>query len=138
MNCSNSFAGTERGHHAVFVTRTREFHVRRGLVVGVRHRGEPGWLAVHAALLMQVEGHIGSRAERPSPDRPGIGRRLYLLGDGHTVITSQLVAVERPSNAVVQESPRDSPGQLDAAAATITSRNRGVGREAMPSEGSQS
>jgi len=99
------FAGFERRQHAVFVTRNSEYHVRRGRVVAVRRRGESRWSAHHAALRMRLDGHVGPQGNAPAPGAPVLGERLFLVGDHDSMVTSSVVALERPTRETVSEYP---------------------------------
>ncbi len=103
---SNAFAGVERRQHAVFVTKNSEYHVRRGQVVGVRQRGADVWCN-HKALQMNINGHVEPGGRLPLPGPPCAGERLYLVGDGETVVTSRVIAVERASKETVAQYPAD-------------------------------
>ena len=43
----------------------------------------------------------------PGPPRPG--QRLYLEGHGHDVLTSNVIAVERPPKETVEQYPLEGP-----------------------------
>jgi len=100
-----SFRGPERRHHKVFVTRNTEYHVRAGVVVAVRPRGSSEWLEHHDALHMQLQGRIGAESQLPLPGVPTPGERMYLARGASDVVTSTIVAIERPEKSLVEQYP---------------------------------
>ena len=102
---TQSFQGPERRHHKVFVTRNTEYHVRAGVVVAVRPRGTNQWLDQHDALHMQLQGRIGAESRLPLPGVPEPGERMYLARGTSDVVTSTIVAVERPAKVLVEQYP---------------------------------
>lgn len=107
MATLSRYAGPERRHHKVFVTKHTEYHVRQGHVVAVRPRGEKTWLEKHSALAMRVEGHVLPGTFLPQRGVPKPGQRLYLATDDNDVVTSPVVAIVRPPRTTVAEYPDD-------------------------------
>ena len=99
------YAGEERRRHKIFITRHTEYHVRSGIVVGVRPRGSRDWLRCHKALAMRVEGHVEPNALVPHEGVPKPGQRLFLATDDNDVVTSPVVAIVRPPRTIVSEYP---------------------------------
>lgn len=102
------YKGNERRVHKVFVTRNTEYHVRRGLCVGVRDRRSGEWLRAHLALRNRVHG--GIRFSRngglmPNPGLPNVGESLFFHASGRDLVTSPVLSVERPERTVVQAYP---------------------------------
>ena len=107
------YAGEERRRHKVFITRNTEYHVRSGIVVGVRPRGSRDWMRCHKALAMRVEGHVEPEAMVPHTGLPKPGQRLFLATEDNDVVTSAIVAIVRPPRSLVSEYP--SPEELKLA-----------------------
>ena len=99
------YAGDERRHHKIFVTKNTEYHVRKGVVVGVRPRGAKDWHPDHSAVAMRVEGFVLQGTFLPQPGAPKPGQRLYLATQDNDVVTSPVVAIVRPPKATVAEYP---------------------------------
>jgi hypothetical protein len=98
----------ERRRHQVFITRNTEYHVRSGRVVAVRERHSGEWLQDHAALDMEVRGHIDREGVVPLPGAPACGQRLYLARGDRDVVTSTVAAIERPPKELVAEYPPEA------------------------------
>ena len=96
---------SERRQHRVFVTRHTEYHLRAGHVVAVRTCGSRAWLSAHDALGMRLEGFVAPGTLVPRLGVPTLGQRLYLARGEDDVVTSPLVAIDRPPKAVVGEYP---------------------------------
>ncbi len=99
------YAGEDRRRHKVFITRNTEYHVRSGVVVGVRARGSRDWMRCHKALTMRVEGHVEPEAMVPHMGPPKPGQRLFLATEDNDVVTSAIVAIVRPPRSLVNEYP---------------------------------
>jgi hypothetical protein len=99
------FLGPERRKHHIFITRNTEYHVRSGEVIAVRPRGSEKWLPEHDALHMKVQGRVPREGRMPIPGTPQPGERLYLAGSEDDVVTSTVVAIERPPKALVEQYP---------------------------------
>jgi hypothetical protein len=105
----------ERRHHRVFVTHNTEYHCKDGVCIAVRDRHSGAFLPEHHAIGKRVtgsfeltpEGGIGA-VEPPESMRPG-QKLCFSSGHGdleHDILTSALVAVERPPKEIVQRYPR--------------------------------
>ncbi len=103
-----AYAGTDRRIHRVYVTRNTEYHVRRNLCVGVRDRRTGAWVRGHLALRSRVSGGLrffDTGGVRPNDGEPGIGESLFFSADGRDLVTSPIVAIERPVRDVVRQYP---------------------------------
>ncbi len=108
MALRKSYEGPERRIHQVFVTRNTEYHVRRGVVVGVRPRASGSlWIKNHGALSMKLEGHVKVGSLLPLPGSPKLGTRAYFADREGDILTSPVVAILRPPKNVVSEYPAD-------------------------------
>ena len=108
MALRTSYEGPERRIHQVFVTRNTEYHVRRGVCVGVRPRaGGSPWIKDHGALSMRLEGHVKVGSLLPLPGSPKLGYRVYFADRESDVLTSPVIAIVRPPRNVVSEYPPD-------------------------------
>lgn len=105
MSTQTSFVGPERRKHRIYITRNTEYHVRAGEVIGVRPRGSDKWLTHHDALHMRIQGRVPKDGRVPLPGLPEPGERLYLTSKHDDLVTSAVVAVERPSKSVVAQYP---------------------------------
>ncbi len=102
------YLGTERRIHKVFVTRNTEYHVRRGRCVAVRDRSSGGWVDGHLAAGGKVSGglrFLASGGVTPNDGLPNVGESIFFCSEGRDLVTSPIVAVERPSRDVVQSYP---------------------------------
>lgn len=98
-----AYQGEERRVHRVFVTRNTEYHTRANVCVAVRDRSSGEWLERHMALLKPLCGSIrfDNGAVMPNTGMPRLGDSLYFHDLTLDVVTSTLVAVERPPKSVV-------------------------------------
>lgn len=90
------------------MTRNTEYHLKDGVCVAVRDRTSGNWLLVHAALHHRLSGAVRVGKDRevtPSFDPPRIGEALFFGDDGADVVTSGLLAIERPQKATVSSYP---------------------------------
>lgn len=99
---------TERRIHKVFVTRNTEYHIRRDTCVAVRDRRSGEWLRGHLALRQRVHG--GLRFTRsggivPNLGLPEVGESMFFHAEGRDLVTSPVLAVERPPREVVLSYP---------------------------------
>jgi hypothetical protein len=104
-----SYAGKDRRIHKMFVTRNTEYHVRRDQCIGVRDRRSGRWLHGHLAIKGRVEGGLRFSSEggiTPNGGLPSIGDSLFFHAAGRDLITSPVVAIERPARDVVAGYPR--------------------------------
>ncbi|MCA9530842.1 MAG: hypothetical protein KC543_11950 [Myxococcales bacterium] len=100
-----AYAGRERRVHRVFVTLNTEYHVRRQTCVGVRDRRTGRWLRDHTALRGRVSGGLSflpNGSVRACDGEPGPGESLFVVSAGRDLVTSPLVAVDRPARDVVE------------------------------------
>ena len=103
-----AYEGQDRRIHRVFVTRNTEYHVRRETCVGVRDRDTGEWLARHFALNLPVAGAIKffeSGGLSANPGLPAVGESIYFETHGRDLVTSSVMAVERPEAEVVAKYP---------------------------------
>jgi hypothetical protein len=99
-----AYQGDERRIHKVYVTRNTEYHVRRGLCVGVRDRRSGKWLGAHLACGSRLAGGLrfgGQGGFVPNPGTPSLGESIFFCAAGRDVVTSPLTAVERPARDMV-------------------------------------
>jgi hypothetical protein len=92
----------------VFVTRNTEYHVREQHCVAVRDRETGAWLRTHFAVDRPVIGAIhfdGSGTMRAAPGLPAVGESMYFEDLGRDLLTSSVIAVERPARELVREYP---------------------------------
>ncbi|HVU06016.1 MAG TPA: hypothetical protein VHE30_29905 [Polyangiaceae bacterium] len=102
------YAGPERRTRKVYVTENSEYHVQRGVCVAVRDRRSMNFVLVHPALRRCLSGSVRftKRLEpRPSLDSPRLGEGLFFGDGGPEVVTSNVVAVERPEKRTVTAYP---------------------------------
>lgn len=102
------YEGPERRIHKVFVTRNTEYHVRAQTCVAVRDRETGAWLRTHFAVDRPVIGAIrydGSGTMRAAPGLPEVGESMYFEDLGRDLLTSSVIAVERPARELVSEYP---------------------------------
>jgi hypothetical protein len=110
MHGSRAFAGTERRRHTVLITRNSEYHCRDGVCIAVRD-GRTGRVVLeHHAVGLSLSGAIGYDAEGDidhvsPPEDLHPGEHLCFSARGkrceEEVITSLLIAIERPPRYVV-------------------------------------
>jgi hypothetical protein len=109
------YAGPERRHRQVYVTRNSEYHCRDGVCIAVRSKRtgefEPGHAAIGrrmtAGLRFNDLGAVTS-ASKPGSARVGDQLCFSLVDDREScteVVTSPLRAIERPPRDVVQACP---------------------------------
>jgi len=99
-----SYYGPNRRIHRVFVTRNTEYHLRREVCVGVRDRCSGDWLDSHMAIQKPLCGAIrfDQGSVMPNTGQPKVGESLYFHDDNIDVVTSTLIAVERPPKSIVE------------------------------------
>lgn len=107
-----SYNGVERRIHKVYITRNTEYHVREGICVAVRDRNGGGFHAAHMALALRLEGAVrvysnGGLIPRASVEPGDAIYFNYVRPDGEErqIVTSRLLAVERPAKSVVAAYP---------------------------------
>jgi hypothetical protein len=99
---------TERRVHRVFVTRNTEYHIRRDTCVAVRDRHSGEWLRGHLAVAQRVHGGIRFTPRggiRPNLGAPDVGESLFFHTDGRDLVTSPILAINRPDKGVVSLYP---------------------------------
>ncbi len=108
---ARGYAGPERRHNQVLVTRNSEYHCRDGSCVAVRDRNTGAFDPEHPAIGKKMTGGMlmasdGRIAQVSPPEHLLDGERLCFSScDGdldHDIITSPLVAVERPPKDVAE------------------------------------
>ena len=100
---------SERRVHKVFVTRNTEYHLKSGVCVAVKDRQSGEWLRAHLALSQRIHG--GLRFTRAGGIHanlgiPLVGESLFFHAAGRDLVTSPVLAVERPEREVVSAYPR--------------------------------
>lgn len=97
----------ERRRRRVLVTQNTEYHLDEDLVVAVRDRRTGAWLERHLAVGARYACGVrllyDGSAERGDAE-PQLGEALYLRG-GRDLITTALLAVERPDRDTVADYP---------------------------------
>lgn len=88
----------------MYVTRNTEYHFHERVCVAVRDRNSGNWLLTHPALQRPLSGSV--RFNRlleayPTLESPKIGEGLFFGTAGPDVVTSDLLAIERPEKATV-------------------------------------
>ena len=99
---------SERRLHRVFVTRNTEYHVRKDICVAVRDRKSGDWLRGHLAVKQRVEGSLkfDNRGAIEATDTlPNVGQSLFFHAQGRDLVTSPVLAVERPPQDMVTRYP---------------------------------
>jgi hypothetical protein len=114
MRDERGHRGPERRRNQLLVTRHREYHCHDGWCVAVRDRGTGQFVPDHSAIGkrltggMQVTGDEILGVSEPQALVPGT-RLCFSSCDGHLdkdIITSALVAIERPPKEVVVSYPQ--------------------------------
>ncbi len=110
MHDARAYVGPERRRNQILLTVNREYHCRDGWCVAVRDRQSRMFVRNHSAIGKKLTGAMrlgleGSVQEVSPPDSLVAGEKLcFSACDGdleHDVITSALVAIERPEKSVV-------------------------------------
>ena len=84
------------------MTRNTEYHFRDGFCVAVRDRRTGDFRQSHLALRRRIQGGIKfymNGGIQPNLGEPKTGEALYFESGGHDLVTSPLIAVERPSKS---------------------------------------
>jgi hypothetical protein len=105
MTPERSYAGPERRHNKVFVTKNTEYHFRADRCVAVRDRRSGKWLPSHLAIGRKLSGGVHFHPNGtavPVCDRPSLGEALYFADDGRELITSAVCGLERPTREVMR------------------------------------
>ena len=100
----------DRRRRKVFVTLNSEYFCRDGICIAVRDRHTGAFVPQHHAIGKRFTGGFSRNAEGgfasvepPDSTRPGL-QLCFSSGDGdleHDVLTSQVLAIERPAKALV-------------------------------------
>lgn len=103
-----AYEGPERRIHKVFVTRNTEYYVRERRCVAVRDRSSGAWVPDHFAVdraILGVIRYLESGALFAAPGLPQVGESMYFEEPGRDLVTSAVVAVERPARDTVLQLP---------------------------------
>jgi hypothetical protein len=103
-----AYEGPERRIHKVFVTRNTEYYVRAQRCVAVRDRSTGAWVRDHFAVDRAVMGairYLDTGELFAGPGLPQVGESMYFEELGHDLVTSAVVAVERPARELIQHLP---------------------------------
>src|SRR5690348_8147347 len=104
----HDYQGPERRRRSVYVTRNSEYHFAERLCVAVRDRYTGNRLLQHPARKRRLSGSIrfNKRLDAyPTLDAPRLGEGLFFGDDGPDVVTSNILAVDRPEKSVVKAYP---------------------------------
>ena len=102
------YEGPERRRRRVYVTRNTEYHFLDELCIAVKSRQTDKWRLGHAALRHALSGCVRFAADgevQPKAREPAVGDALFFADPGCDIITSVLVAIERPAREVVASYP---------------------------------
>jgi hypothetical protein len=103
-----AYEGPERRIHKVFVTRNTEYYVREQRCVAVRDRASGDWVRNHFAVDRAVVGairYLDSGELFAAPGLPRVGESMYFEDVGRDLVTSAVVAVERPAPELYEQLP---------------------------------
>ena len=103
-----AYAGPERRIHKVFVTRNTEYYVREKRCVAVRDRSTGTWVRDHFAVDRAIMGairYLDSGELFAAPGLPQVGESMYFEELGRDLVTSAVVAVERPARELFLQLP---------------------------------
>lgn len=103
-----SQSAKERRAHRTYVTRNSEYHFRGVRCVAVRDRQRGNWLLAHGALERKLTGSVrmnDNQEPYPTLQSPRVGDALFFGTEGPDLITSPIIAIERPSKEVVEGYP---------------------------------
>lgn len=102
------YVGSERRIHKVFVTRNTEYHVRKGVCVAVRDRQTGKWVQGHMAVNSSISGglkFLRNGAVKATEELPTVGESMFFVAKGRDLVTSPVVAIERPTRDIVSRYP---------------------------------
>ncbi|MCS6857801.1 MAG: hypothetical protein NZM37_08830 [Sandaracinaceae bacterium] len=94
----------ERRIHRVFITRNTEYHTRRGVCIAVRDRRSGQWIWGHMAFGHTIQGALRNLPEggiRLHGGMPEVGESIVFWVDGRDLVTSPVMAIERPPREIV-------------------------------------
>jgi len=100
--------GPERRRHRVYVTKNTEYHFRDGFCIAVRDRRSGDFVQGHLALRRRMQGGLKffmNGAIVPNMGEPNVGEAIYFASGGRDLVTSPLMAIERPEKATVAAYP---------------------------------
>jgi hypothetical protein len=104
-----AYEGPERRIHKVFVTRNTEYYVRAQRCVAVRDRSTGEWRRDHFAVDRAIMGairYLDSGELFASARLPQVGESMYFEELAGDLVTSAVVAVERPARALLLQLPQ--------------------------------
>jgi hypothetical protein len=103
-----AYEGPERRIHKVIVTRNTEYYVRERRCVAVRDRSTGSWVKNHFAVDRAIMGairYLDSGELFAAPGLPQVGESMYFEELGGDLVTSAVVAVERPARELFLQLP---------------------------------
>lgn len=103
-----AYEGPERRIHKVIVTRNTEYYVRERRCVAVRDRSSGQWVPDHFAVDRAIMGairYLDSGELFAAPGLPRVGESMYFEELGRDLVTSAVVAVERPARDMFLQLP---------------------------------
>jgi hypothetical protein len=103
-----AYEGPERRIHKVFVTRNTEYYVREQRCVAVRDRSTGEWVKDHFAIDRAIVGvirYLDSGELFAAAGLPQVGESMYFEEVGRDLVTSAVVAVERPARELFLQLP---------------------------------
>lgn len=109
---SEGAGSADRRVHKVFVTRNTEYHLRKGVCVAVKDRLSGEWLRAHLALSQRIHGGLRftrSGGIHANAGMPSVGESLFFHASGRDLVTSPVLAVERPEKKTVAQYPHEAP-----------------------------
>jgi hypothetical protein len=96
------------------MTRNTEYHLESGVCVAVRDRATGNWQLCHEALGRRLSASVRQQVGQPpqaSLEKPEVGDALFFAGErererqGAEVLTSSLLAIERPLKTTIDAYP---------------------------------
>ncbi len=102
------YQGPERRRRRVYVTRNTEYHFLDELCIAEKSRLTDKWRLGNAALRHALSGCVRFAADgevQPNARAPAVGDALFFADPGCDIITSALVAIERPAREIVATYP---------------------------------
>lgn len=103
-----AYEGPERRIHKVFVTRNTEYYVREAHCVAVRDRASGTWVQDHFAVDRAISGvirYLDGGELLAAEGLPQVGESMYFEERGRDLVTSAVVAVERPARDLYLQLP---------------------------------
>lgn len=105
------YEGGERRVHRVLVTRNSEYHLRGDRCIAVRDRRSGRWDTLHLAVSREIHGtlrFLPNGAVAANRGQPNVGDSVVFKTTGKSVVTSPVLAVERPSLDTVRAYEKSS------------------------------